>query len=199
MGASSATFGYDFRGSRIVAATLSDLAKTHGLGSTPGARLLFGGCSAGAIGAMNWLDTVPSLVPPGVTVSGFLDGAALLNVAPRGWDWSAYEEPLPSLVAEMSALTSSVFPSYCSHNFPGEEWKCLIGAPPSVSTSPLLPPRRSRRVRPAGQYRMPLIKDVPFFINAPQFDMVRSRHGYRGTLALVLTSAISILPSASST
>jgi hypothetical protein len=179
VGASSATFGYQFRGSRIVAATLSDLAKTHGLGSTPGARLLFGGCSAGAIGAMNWLDTVPSMVPPGVTVSGFLDGAALLNVPPRGWDWSAYEEPLPSLIAEMSALTSSVFPSYCSQNFPGKEWKCLIGAPRHalvLAAAPLTP------VRPAGQYRMPLITDVPFFINAPQFDMFSAclRNGYRG-------------------
>ena len=145
--ASDDTFGWQFRGSRIVRAALSDLAKTHGLGRTPGARLLFGGCSAGAIGAMNWLDTVPSMVPHGVTVSGFLDGAALLNIQPRGWDWSPYLEPLPSLVANMTVLASSVFPSYCKHSFPGEEWKCLI-----------------------GQFRMPLITTVPYFINAPQFD-----------------------------
>ena len=53
MGASAATFGYEFRGSRIVAAVMQDLMQRHGLGSKDGTRLLFGGCSAGAIGAMN--------------------------------------------------------------------------------------------------------------------------------------------------
>jgi hypothetical protein len=53
VGASAATFGYEFRGSRIVAAVMQDLMQRHGLGSKDGTRLLFGGCSAGAIGAMN--------------------------------------------------------------------------------------------------------------------------------------------------
>ena len=51
--ASNNTFGYTFRGSRIVAAVMNGLMAKQGLGSKPGTRLLFGGCSAGAIGAMN--------------------------------------------------------------------------------------------------------------------------------------------------
>ena len=53
----------------------------HGLGSKQGTRLLFGGCSAGAIGAMNNLESVASTMPGNVQTWGFVDGAALL-IAP---------------------------------------------------------------------------------------------------------------------
>jgi len=47
IGASEATFGFDFRGQRIIAATLAALAQPpFGLGA--GDELVFGGCSAGA-------------------------------------------------------------------------------------------------------------------------------------------------------
>jgi hypothetical protein len=125
--ASAATFGYEFRGSQLVQATIADLIATHGMGSTPGARLLFGGCSAGAIGAMNWLEVIPSLVPAGVQVAGFLDGAGLLDIQPRGWKWSSELETLPSLIAELSAFSAPVYPAYCATLFPGQAWKCMIG------------------------------------------------------------------------
>jgi hypothetical protein len=146
VGASAATFGYEFRGSRIVAAVMQDLMQRHGLGSKQGTRLLFGGCSAGAIGAMNNLEAVASAMPGNVQTWGFLDGAALLDIQPQGWKWTPELEPLQSLMANMSAFTVPQFPAYCATLFPGEEWKCWL-----------------------GQYRMPLIKSVPFFINAPQF------------------------------
>ena len=41
--ASAASFGFNFHGSRTVAAALSLLVKEHGLGSKPGQTLLFGG------------------------------------------------------------------------------------------------------------------------------------------------------------
>jgi hypothetical protein len=143
--ASAATYEFNFRGARIVAATITDLLTTRGMGS--GARLLFGGCSAGAIGAMNNLEAVASMVPAGIQVQGMLDAAALLDIAPTGWSWSSQLEPLQSLIAENVAFTNPVFPATCTDKYPGETWKCLI-----------------------GQYRMPLITSVPFFINAPQFD-----------------------------
>jgi hypothetical protein len=145
--ASPATYNFNFRGSRIVAATITDLLTTRGMGSTPGARLLFGGCSAGAIGAMNNLEAVAAMTPAGIQVQGMLDAAALLDIAPSGWSWSSLLEPLQSLIAEVAAFINPVFPATCADRFPGETWKCLI-----------------------GQYRMPLITSVPFFINAPQFD-----------------------------
>jgi hypothetical protein len=93
------------------------------------------------------MDSVAAQLPPNVAVKGFLDAAALLNIQPTGWEWSTQLETLQSLVAKVAANIGPVFPSYCATNFPGEEWKCLI-----------------------GQYRMPLIRSMPYFINAPQFD-----------------------------
>ena len=87
-GASSATYGYNFRGARIVAATITDLLQNRGM-DAPGQQLLFGGCSAGAIGAMNNLESVAGMLPPTVTMRGFLDAAALLDIQPAGWPWSA--------------------------------------------------------------------------------------------------------------
>ena len=148
VGASSATYGYSFRGARIVSATITDLLQNKGM-AAPGTQLLFGGCSAGAIGAMNNLEAVAAQVPPTVTVRGFLDAAALLDIQPAGWPWSPDLEPLQSLVQQLTALVNPVLPDYCTTTFgPGEQFKCFI-----------------------GQYRMPLITKVPYFMNAPQFDM----------------------------
>lgn len=77
---------------------IADLIQNKGLGSAP-AKLLFGGCSAGAIGAMNNLETVASLVPATVQVKGFLDGAGLLNMSPGAWTWSPELETLQQLSA----------------------------------------------------------------------------------------------------
>ena len=80
--ASSSTFGYEFRGRRIVTAVIDALATNHGLGSTGGEQMLFGGCSAGAIGAMSNLDAVADQTAAlGVTTLGFLDAAALVSAA----------------------------------------------------------------------------------------------------------------------
>ena len=110
-GASAATFGYSFRGSRIVAAVMQDLQQSLGLGKVPGTRLLFGGCSAGAIGAMNNIEAVAAAAPPGVEVMGFLDGAALLNIQPTAWTWSPTLLPLQSLSARPAADSSLSAPA----------------------------------------------------------------------------------------
>ena len=110
-GASAATFGYSFRGSRIVAAVMQDLQQSLGLGKVPGTRLLFGGCSAGAIGAMNNIEAVAAAAPPGVEVMGFLDGAALLNIQPTAWTWSPTLLPLQSLSARPAADSSPSAPA----------------------------------------------------------------------------------------
>ena len=61
VGASGATYGYAFRGRRNIAATISDLVATKGL--TSSADVLFGGCSAGARGAMVMLASAPLSQP----------------------------------------------------------------------------------------------------------------------------------------
>ena len=57
--ASNSTFGYAFRGRRIVAAVIQSLMADKGM--VAGHRMLFGGCSAGAIGAMINLDSVAAI------------------------------------------------------------------------------------------------------------------------------------------
>jgi len=146
---STATFGFSFRGSRVVAAVIQDLLTTHGMGAMPGQRLLFGGCSAGAIGALNNVDAVEALLPAGLEYRNVFDGAGLLNIQPAGWPWSADLETLQSLMADLASFSAPQFPAYCAELFPGAEWMCLV-----------------------GQYRMPLL-NTSFFINVPQFDMVR--------------------------
>ena len=73
---------FAFRGHDIVTAIFSDLAARQGLGAAPGTRVLYGGCSAGARGALFNLDRValqllPALVPAGnlKRVGGLLDSA----------------------------------------------------------------------------------------------------------------------------
>ena len=88
------------------------------------------------------------MMPATVQTWGFLDGAGLLDIQPRGWSWRPELETLQSLMASMLGFTQPVFPAYCSQLFPGELYKCLI-----------------------GQYRMPLITSVPYFVNVPQYDM----------------------------
>jgi hypothetical protein len=145
--ASNATFGFQFRGSRIVAAVIADLVANQSMGATPGQRLLFGGCSAGAIGAMNNIEAVLALLPAGLEYANLLDGAALLDIQPAGWSWSPQLETLQSLMAQLAAFSAPVFPAYCAALFPGAEYQCLL-----------------------GQHRLPLLS-TRFFVNAPQFDM----------------------------
>ena len=64
-GPASNPMGWQFRGQRIVAAVLQTLRQQQGLGSLPGTRLLFAGCSAGSRGAMFNLDRVPARRAPG--------------------------------------------------------------------------------------------------------------------------------------
>lgn len=148
MGASDATFGYNFRGFRIITATVTALMERHGMGSTPGQRLLFGGCSAGAIGAMNALDRVAEMTPASLKVQGLLDAAALVDIDPadNGWSWASQLQPLQTLIASVMSFVNPQLPPTCVDQFPGEEWKCMWGS-----------------------YRLPMVQ-TPYFANAAQFD-----------------------------
>ena len=98
-------------------AVITQLVTDLGMGSTPGQRLLFGGCSAGAIGAMNSLDAIAAMTArcpllgaktagctvAGLQVQGFLDGASLIDIRSSGWPWSNDLIPLQTLIAEVRA------------------------------------------------------------------------------------------------
>ena len=80
--ASNDTWGYEFRGNRIVRSAMSDLV-TRGL-ITSNSTILFGGGSSGARGIMANVDTlVSSYLPSGATVDGvFLDSAFDIDIDP---------------------------------------------------------------------------------------------------------------------
>ena len=142
VGASNATFGWAFRGQLIVEATIADLIARHGLGV--GADVLFGGCSAGAVGAMLTIDYVAPMLPAGSRLRGLLDSGVMLNMPP-------YNNATVPLQAQTQQLYSLVNPaarvgSACREAFPAEPWKCLYGAF-------------------ALQY-----VQTPYFLNTAQFD-----------------------------
>ena len=69
-------FNWSFRGRRVLHAVFTALQAEYGLGAAPGEpqhRMLLGGCSAGARGAMYLLDSVAAGAPTGLTVVGMLD------------------------------------------------------------------------------------------------------------------------------
>jgi hypothetical protein len=113
------------------------------MGSTPGQRLLFGGCSAGAIGAMNNIDDVAAMVPRGLQVQGLLDASSLVDIRPTGWQFSNDLIPLQTLISEMVGFVKPTFDPACAAKYSGvSAWKCLL-----------------------GQYRMPLLT-TPYFANS---------------------------------
>jgi hypothetical protein len=141
--ATPATFGFAFRGQRIIEATLADLALNRGLDGS--SQVLFGGCSAGARGAMFNLDYVQAYLPAGATVRGLLDSALWLDLTPP----DTAEVTLQAQAQGVFTLVNPTarIPATCAAAYPGSEgWKCLMGV-----------------------YRLPFMTSN-YFINAAQFD-----------------------------
>jgi len=127
--ASNATFGYAFRGRRIVHAVITSLIQDRGM--VAGHRMLYGGCSAGAIGAMINMDQVAGLAGSyGVQVRGLLDAAALVDVYSTGWAWSPSLVPLQTLVSQLVENLQPPLPSTCASRgyFGKAAWKCFFPA-----------------------------------------------------------------------
>ena len=135
----------EFRGAPTVYAVFDDLFANMGLAS--GAQLLFGGCSAGARGAMVHLDNVVAmLAQQGVQARGLLDSGLWLDVAPvtnTGMGGTLLKQ---AEYVYGFANVSSVISAECAAAYPGEEYKCLF-----------------------GQYRMPFVQS-DYFLSMSQFD-----------------------------
>ncbi len=168
-GQESNSWGFVFRGQRIIAAALAQLQDgvpvstttlthypnhTHSTVTTtvtyalaPTDRLLFGGCSAGARGAMFTLDYVQSMLAPGAPpVMGFLDSPLWVDVAPLEANSTiSLESETQAVFALVNA--SARLGDACAAAYPGAEgWKCLY-----------------------GQYRIPYVA-TPYLLSASQFD-----------------------------
>ncbi len=148
------TFGLAFRGQRIISATLKVVVTKFGLGSTPGQRLLFAGCSAGSRGAMFTIDYVPGMlrdlgVPEGyVQLQGLFDSPMWVDVDPI----TGVNGPIVPLQEQTQAIlalvnaTGRLGPTCMAAFQPADWWKCLY-----------------------GQYRLPFVQ-TPYALNAAQFD-----------------------------
>jgi hypothetical protein len=132
-----------FRGAPTVYAVFTDLLNNMGLAA--GAKLLFGGCSAGARGAMVHLDNVVAmLAQEGIEARGMLDSGLWIDVQPvtnTGMGGTLLDQ---AEYVYGFANTSSVIPADCAAAYPGQEYKCLF-----------------------GQYRMPFVKS-DYFISMSQ-------------------------------
>jgi len=121
------------------------MASKHGMGAAPGHRLLFGGCSAGARGAMFTLDYVQAMVPSGVEVRGLLDSPLWIDVPPLHPNIMPLQNETQAVFALVNA--TGRLGEACAKEYPGDEgWKCLY-----------------------GQYRMQYLA-TPFVLSASQFD-----------------------------
>ena len=170
VGAGPDTFGWHFRGQRIIEATFQMLARGVGvinkytqrspsgqklyLSNTTTYRLtasdkvLFGGCSAGSRGAMFTVDYVQPMLPPGSPpVLAFFDSPMWVDVEPvTGADGSIIS--LEYQTQQIYALVNATarLGDACAAAYPGEGWKCLY-----------------------GQYRLPFV-ETPYLVSASQFD-----------------------------
>jgi len=122
---------FAFRGAQIAHAVFRDLAARHGLGALPNTQVLYGGCSAGARGALFNGDSIHallgSLLGPQLSRFGVLfDSGFWIDVQP-------YDTALPSLAlitqqaVAMAGMGAAAAPA-CAAAYPGAElWKCFFG------------------------------------------------------------------------
>lgn len=140
---------FQFRGQRVVKAVLKDLVESQKLGSGLAGRdrVIFGGYSAGARGAMVHLDYVQEELQAAgaanVDVIGFLDSPAYLQMNSSFPKFELFPEQTKN-VSQFANVTH--FGTECESKYSGEEWKCLY-----------------------GQYRLPTIQ-TPFMFIASQYD-----------------------------
>jgi hypothetical protein len=137
---------FNFRGQHNIAATIATLQAGAGLGASSNTRVLFGGCSAGARGAMFNLDYVQALLPADAQLLGFLDSPMWVDIEPL--DPSVVSlinqtqaiVPLVNATGRIGPLCAAAYPD------PSEHWKCFF-----------------------GEFRLPYVT-TPYLLSASQFD-----------------------------
>ena len=108
--------------------------------------MLFGGCSAGARGAMFSVDYVQAMLPAGAPpVLAFLDSPLWVDVEPNDPSVMPLENQTAAALPLFNA--SGALPPDCAAAFPADEqWRCLY-----------------------GEYRLPYVR-TPYVMSASQFD-----------------------------
>ena len=145
--ASPDTFGWHFRGRRVVAAVFASLQAHANLGLAGVAQRVFlGGASAGARGAMAALDYVQQYVPSSsLQVFGLLDSPLWIDQPPLPGQPFIGFAATTKLAYALHNSTGHV-PAACRAAFPSEPWKCIF-----------------------AQYRLPSVV-APYLLYASQYD-----------------------------
>lgn len=144
--ASQPGHGWHFRGRQIIEATFADLRKKTGLGDRVGDRVIYGGCSSGARGAMVSLDYVATSLAGLADVVGLLDSAIWLPIRPRAKTLVSFGEQTRMFLALANATT--FLDEACVRRYPSaQSYKCLEGA-----------------------FRLPFVR-APFFLIHSQYDL----------------------------
>ncbi len=156
-----------FRGAPTVYAVFRDLMATQGLAA--GAKLLFGGCSAGARGAMVHLDNVVAmLAQEGIEARGLLDSGLWVDFPPITDTGMAGTLLNQAEDVYGFANVSSVISADCAAAYPNQEWMCLF-----------------------GQYRMPFVQS-DYFVSMSQFDGARRGKRIRSRNACLLLRGLTL-------
>lgn len=144
------TWGWNFRGQRIIRAALKDLIDKNLIQAN--CNMVFSGGSAGGRGMMNNVDYIVDMLPSGCKARAYLD-------SPFYIDYPTYSPgTIISLMDETKEVyarynVSAVIPPECAARYPGDEgWKCLY-----------------------GQYRIPFVKTQHVLV-ASVFDEYQLNH-----------------------
>lgn len=146
---SDATFGFYFRGQRILRAIIGALVQIHQLGQRAGHRLLLAGCSAGGRGALFNLDYVAGILAEfdaafPVQVQGLFDSPLWMDLKPL------YPNVVPLLNQTQMAFSfmnaTGRLGEACGEYYFSDPYRCLF-----------------------GQFRLPFV-ETPYLLNMAQFD-----------------------------
>jgi len=127
--------GWHFRGRRIIEAVFKDLrTRSPFLGDLVGDRVIYGGCSAGARGAIATMDYVSgsSEIVGKAGVVGLLDSGLWVPISPShqamvapGWKSFGQQTRAAMKMVNASALVSGP----CGNRYQNQEsWKCLMAS-----------------------------------------------------------------------
>ncbi len=146
IGASEKTWGWHFRGARMVITLVKDLVANYGLSEK--STIIMSGASAGGRGTMTLLDLlVRDYFPKGSRVVGFLDSPYYLDITPYSASFAGFAYQEQSKYSNFN--TTAVLYGDCLAAYNQDEsnlWKCQF-----------------------GQYRVPYIR-TPYLMVASQFD-----------------------------
>jgi hypothetical protein len=149
--ASEDTWGWHFRGQRLVRQFILTLISKHGLVS--GSTVLLAGGSAGARGMMSLADLIISqYLPAGIRVACWLDSPYYIDMLPYNNSIPSFQYQEQQKWKHMNTLATIPFDCFHRYNPENATWKCQF-----------------------GQYRMPYVTS-PYFLIASQNDQYQLDH-----------------------